>query len=253
MISGELFQLLMEQMKRVRAAFPDLCLEQAEDGGFVVRGSLGFQAERDGKVVEAEYDVEIAIPDDYPQSPPAVRETGGKITKNFHTNLDGTLCLGAPLDVRTRFSQRPALVEYLTGQVVPVFFSHAYSELYGDLPFGELRHGGAGLLDYYKGLWGVNQDLAVLGFLRILADDDYKGHVPCPCGSGLILRRCHGHQLLEVKDHQSASDFLGEWAAIFQHMEKQAPNADYRGVVPRRIMKGLKVQSRRRKVLFRST
>jgi len=253
MISDELFQILVQQMKSVRMAFQDLCLEQVEDGRFVVRGSLGFQAERNGKVVEAEYDIEITIPDDYPQSPPVARETGGKIPKEFHTNLDKTLCLGAPLDVRTRFLQHPTLIDYITGQVVPVLFSHAYSELYGDLPFGELRHGGAGLLDFYKELLGVDQDLAVLGFLRILADDDYKGHVPCPCGSGSILRKCHGHQLLKAKEHQHARDFLGEWAAIFLYVKKQTPNADFREVVPKRIMKDLKVRSGRRKAPFRST
>jgi len=121
------------------------------------------------------------------------------------------------------------------------------------MPFGEWRHGGAGLWDSYKGLLGVDQDLVVLAFLRMLADNDYKGHVPCPCGSGLILRKCHGQQLLEVKDHQHASDFLGEWAAVFQYVMKQVPNADFRGVVPKRIIKGLKVQSRQHKAPSRST
>jgi len=253
MISDELFQILVQQMKSVRTVFPDLCLEQTKDGRFVVRGSVSFQAERNGKVVEAEYGIEITIPDDYPQNPPVVRETEGKIPKDFHTNVDGTLCLGVPLDVRTRFSEHPTLTDYVTGQVVPVLFSHAYFSLYGDMPFGEWRHGGAGLLDSYKGLLGVDQDLVVLAFLRMLADNDYKGHVPCPCGSGLILRKCHGQQLLEVKDHQHASDFLGEWAAVFQYVMKQVPNADFRGVVPKRIIKGLKVRSRRRTAPFQAT
>ncbi|HUU96350.1 MAG TPA: hypothetical protein VM487_11465 [Phycisphaerae bacterium] len=237
MISDELFQTLLQQMKAVRALFPDLCLEQAEDGRFVVRGSLGFQTQRDGKVVEAEYEIEINIPDTYPQSPPVVRETGGKIPEDFHTNGDTTRCLGVPLEVRMRFSEHATLIHYLTGQVVPFLFSHAYFSLYGDMPFGERPHGAAGLLDFYKELLGVEQDLVVLGFLRILADDDYKGHVPCPCGRGLILRKCHGQQLREARDHQRASDFLNEWIAVFKYLVEQAPNADYRGVVPKRIMK----------------
>ena len=70
-----------------------------------------------------------------------------------------------------------------------------------------------GILEYYKELFSVQDGWQVLGLLKILADDNYKGHTLCPCGSGQKLRNCHGNLLREIKEYQKPADFYSACSA----------------------------------------
>jgi len=213
-------------MLAVCARFPALCLRTKEDGSYVVGGTLGFQATYAGHTVETDYDIEIGIPTDYPASVPTVQETGGRIPRDFHKMEDGVLCLGAPLEIRMKFAEDRSMLGFIERQLVPYLFGHACFERDGTMPFGELGHGSAGVLAFYKDLFGVQDDLAALRLLRVLADDDYRGPMPCPCGSGLKLRHCHGPVLLEAKQHQAPGEVLREHTAVLSHLHEENPDID---------------------------
>lgn len=239
-MSRELADLLEEQMQAVREKFPDLRLEKAGDGQFVVRGNLHFRVLHGDREVLDEYDVEISIQANYPDDVPIVRETGGRIPEDFHTFPGNrVLCLGAPLIVKMEFADHRTLVDFIYKQVVPFLFSHSYNRQYGEMPYGELPHGVPGILQSYKELFGVKDDIAALGLLKILADDNYRGHVPCPCGTGLPLRKCHGPQLLKVKPHQRVEQFRGDTEDVALFVWRSTGNAECLRVLPAKTLKSL--------------
>ena len=114
------------------------------------------------------------------------------------------------------FEHTPTLLGFVENCLIPHLYSCSYKDLHGKLPFGELSHGGAGILEYYQELFGVQEATGVLGLLRILADANYRGHLECPCGSGAKVRNCHGDQLMAIEKHQQADEFMRDYLFIFE-------------------------------------
>jgi hypothetical protein len=199
--------LIQEHFKDLQTKYPELDLRQNCFGGWIVRGPLRASAVYDNKefVIE-DVVIELTLPSIYPDAFPVVKETTG-LTKDFHTNDDGTLCLGSPLAVKATFKKNATLVGFVENSVIPFFFSFFYWKECGELPYGELSHGAKGLLEYYQDIFDVSSGDKVVGLLRILADDDYRGHLPCPCGSNAIVRRCHGDTLREIAGLQTSQQF----------------------------------------------
>jgi hypothetical protein len=50
----------------------------------------------------------------------------------------------------------------------------------------------------------------ILALLKIMADGSYRGHHPCPCGSGKILRKCHGPIMLRLLKIQRNDQFFND-------------------------------------------
>ena len=179
------------------AAYGGLTLIPVSGGPVKVSGLLGFEASaRNHGTISDEYRVEIEVPDDFPRGLPAVTETGGRIPKSFHTNPDGTLCLGSPTRLRLFLSGGPSLERFVTKCVVPYLYGHAYFEKHGVMPFSELRHGESGILQDLASLYGASSTAAVVGFVHLTAlSKRVANKAPCPCGSGRRLGRCHNRRV----------------------------------------------------------
>jgi len=216
-------ELLIKHTKQLRERFSALELVELEPGRFVVKGNLGFRVPYNGKIIEDDYDIEIQIPDDYPHSPPDVKEVGDKIPKNvdFHVNVsNGTLCLGAPLAVKTTFGRQRNLLWFVEKQLVPFLFGISYKLKYGKLPFGELSHGGEGLLEHYKEVFAINDEAIALEFLRMLAGGNYDEHSMCPCGRDLKIKKCHRKVLKKARNKQSPEEFQKEYWSILMFLSR---------------------------------
>lgn len=214
---------LYEQLTELRLSFPKLHLKKDGEGSWLVEGLLTFSAEYSGQLIEDEYSIEIVLPEEYPDRLPKARETGNRIPLSFHRYSDGSLCLGAPLAVKKKFAERPTLSGFVINCVVPYLYSYSYVCRYGELPYGELSHGGQGILEFYQDLFALKDVMALLGLVKILADDNYRGHVKCPCGSGKRLRSCHGTTLLEIKELQPAAAFLAEYVYMVNALTDRDP------------------------------
>jgi len=236
MCTEELYDTLIQQMRAVHRKFPDLILEKDEGGRFTVTGTVGFCVSRDGEQVEDAYQIAIAVPGDYPQSVPNVKEVGGRISKDFHHYDDDTLCLGAPLEVRMGFAEHRSLLGYIQDQVVPFLYSHSYKERYGEMPYGELAHGDEGILESYEEIFEVDRVSVVLSLLRILAEGSYRGHTPCPCSSGRKLRKCHGPLLLKIGEHQDQDDFRRDFVKVFDHVKRDKDIRELFSVLPKGVV-----------------
>ncbi len=190
-----------------------------------ITGALAFEATYNDVWIADTYDVEIIFFSDYPDTPPNAKETGGKIPADFHKYPDGDLCLAAPLEIRKQFNRRPDLLGFIEHLLVPYLSSYSHKLKYYYLPYGELSHGGVGiaesyreLLDSYKIKFDVSLDMEVMKLLKILAEDNYRGHLDCPCGGPSNLRKCHGSALLELKKQQTPMYFFEEYLNLLFYL-----------------------------------
>lgn len=220
-LSNENKQLLKQQVTELSQKYHGLVYKQ-QDGKDLISGPLHFCASHNNRTIEDEYEIEILIPDDYPNTPPTAKETKGRISEKFHRlrDADNSLCLGAPIAVAKKFKENPCLLHFVDQQVVPYLFSYSCHIKYGDMPFGELQHGGEGILTHYREVFDISDGLSVLGLLRILSDDDYRGHHSCPCGNGKIVRNCHGNVLRALQKYQNPDKFLYEYKQVWMYMRK---------------------------------
>jgi hypothetical protein len=223
--------------------YSGLALSQDAPGRWVVRGDLHFSATFEAVTIEDTFVILLLLPRDYPSSPPMIQETGGRIPRDFHTDPNGNLCLGAPVAVRARFLQNPRLLPFVNDLVVSFLFSFCYFQEHGRMPFGELSHGGKGILEYYQDLFHVKDHLATLGLLKILADDSYRGHFACPCGSGANLRRCHGPQLRGLMPVQSNERFLQDIKAVLCSLSEENIKKLNKNMLPKELLRRLETFS----------
>lgn len=140
------------------------------------------------------FHLEIRIPDSFPASPPKVYEIGGDIPRvsDFHVNVvDGSLCLGSPIGLKTVLHDEPDLAGFLLACLQPFLYAALVKkEKGGPFVFGELRHFDAGILqDLASRLTipeqSVRYALSLLGLKKRIANK-----CPCPCGCGKRLRDC---------------------------------------------------------------
>ncbi len=164
-----------------------------------LRGELRFDAELAGvgKIHDA-YPISMDIPYRFPKLLPAVRELSGRVPRDYHTNPDGTLCLGAPVRLHLALVAEATPLSFINGCVVPFLAGYSYLVQTGKELSPGLAHGDEGLLDDYKVLFGIRSAqacvrmMALLGLRKRVANK----HV-CPCGSGRRVGRCH-HQVLNT-------------------------------------------------------
>jgi hypothetical protein len=179
--------------------FPGLALRpSARRGELLIGGELEFSACEASRAdaIEAAFEIEIRVPRRFPAALPEVHEVGGRVPPDFHTNPDGTLCLGAPLRLLLVVRKRPGLVGFVEGCVVPFLYAVVKCERGEPLPFGELAHGTRGLLDEYRAILGAKDDRVCVEMLRLVAMKKRVANKrPCPCGSGRRLGRCHHRRL----------------------------------------------------------
>jgi hypothetical protein len=175
--------------KTLRSKYPTLHAF-IENGECRVRGTYAVLANSD---VAERYSLEIALPSNYPHSLPVVWETGGRIPRETdrHVFPDGSLCLGVPLalwvDLRGNFS-----IENILEILVRNFLiGNSLIEQGEPWPYGDRPHGVAGVLEHYGEFLGTSDPLTIATFLLAIVQEKVRGHWPCPCGSGKIIRKCH--------------------------------------------------------------
>ena len=180
----------------------------------VLKGPLRFEASADGldPITEC-FEIEIVIPETYPEDLPRVREIGGKMDANYdHVYESGTLCLAVPIEERRVFLEQPSLLGFVNKLVIPYFYGYCHWKTYDVHPFDESEHGPQGIVRHYMDVLGLSDGLSVLAVIAFLYEHGYRGHHPCPCGSGKKVRKCHGKALRYLhKQHTQdtlKTDFL---------------------------------------------
>lgn len=208
-----------KHLREIEPYYPDLGLKLCDNVYAIYSGKIAFSANyEDLGLIDDEFEVEIMFPIDGTEKVPSAKEIGGRIPRDidFHVGSDGIMCLGAPLDLKRKFIEQPSLHSFIDKVLIPFLYSFSFKEKHGYMPFGELSHGGKGIAEYYRELFETDSDVAVLELLKILVEDNYRGHLPCPCKSQNRLRNCHGKQIREIKDQQTREDFLSDFCSCLK-------------------------------------
>lgn len=191
----ELFARVREE---TTAAFPLLRLGVRE-GKVVLAGPFPLVHE---EVEWDRYEIEVVLPDDFPDGAPLVFETAGRIKRlaQEHAYASGRVCLFVPGERWKYWPEGESLVAFLQGAVRSYLIAHAIYECTGEWVFGERPHGAAGVYEAYREMTGMPDDAAAMRFLEALATPIApKGHHPCPCGSGQRLRACHAALVRDLR------------------------------------------------------
>ena len=175
------------------AGYPHMRIAPTVDGSLRLRGELEVRATGpDGTTVDDVFQIELAVPPEFPRVPPDVRETAGRIPDTFHKLGAGRFCLGSPTAVRLQLLAAPTLCGFIERLVVPYLFGFSFFEKYGRMPYGELEHGTEGIRQHFAELFGMPTRAAADGMVRLaVMPKRIANKHPCPCGSGRRLGRCH--------------------------------------------------------------
>lgn len=193
-------------------AFPDLSLEATEHGT-LFRGSFPVRF-RDREL--GRFLVAIHLPHEFPDAEPIVMEIGGRIPHHPDRHVfpkTGVACVQAPGQWLARPAEERTLGNFLRGPLHNYFLGQLAVEAGLDWPFGEYEHGLPGLRTAYSEMLELDDPNLVEPFLETLKKGRIKGHWPCPCGSGKIIRHCHVEKLrdLQARISSAAAETALKW------------------------------------------
>ena len=170
----------------------------------IIRGVLSFEASyKDLESIEDWFEIEVRIPNEYPDVLPEVVELQGKVVSNYeHLNSDGTFCLAVPIAEQLAFKKEPTLLGFVNNLVVNYLYSYCYWRQHREYPFDDSPHGLEGFVDYYEKLFETELSPELFSGIERIIKHGYRGHHPCPCGSGKIVRKCHKQVVMDLAQEQ---------------------------------------------------
>ncbi len=201
-------------LEEIEKDYPGLRLLSWNGDFAVYQGALAFTANYQGHgLIDDVFDVEIKFPVNGGRVVPTVKEVSGRISRKpeFHINPDGTMCLGAPFEVRRKYLQDRSLRTFINQQLIPFLYGCSIKLKYNYWPYEELAHGGQGIIEYYKKLFNVQTDLAVIELLKALSDGYLQNNAPCVCGSQKPLKKCHKPKIQKIKNQQTREEFFSDF------------------------------------------
>ena len=214
---------LTSQIFELQAIHRGLKKTEEKKYEIALSGHLFFEAAPDGLAsITDSFEIEMLIPNAYPDMLPRVKETGGKIDNHYeHVFTDGTLCLAVPVEIRRIFHQQPSLLGFVNKLVIPYFYGYCHWKEHGEHPFGEQKHGGEGIIQYYLEKLNLGDEVTALAFVCFLYEHGYRGHHDCPCGSGRRIRKCHGPTMLDLHRHHTPLSLRHDLGFALKHFARK--------------------------------
>lgn len=186
--------------REMRNAYPSLRPIE-RDGRLIYKGPFEVRDSADTGVTLEPFQLEIELPDHFPDDFPIVRETAGRVpnSPDRHTFKNGTACVGTPPDLWFHYADGFSLVTFLGEEVSDWCIFQICKENGVRYPYGERSHGTGGLLESLCEKFQTRNPGVVVNYLDILSKRELRGHWKCPCDSGKKLRECHIAQMRDIK------------------------------------------------------
>jgi len=196
------------QVSELTKQHPLLSITESNNSFIRLRGEIDVYRTAFNYTLDRSYHVEIVIPINSSELP-IVKDLDGIIDSSYpHRYGNGELCLETDSAIRWHFLDGFHLEEWVKEYVEPYFFSYEYYSRFGIFPFGERPHGLEGILDTYSDMLHVADRKQIASLLKFCAYNRYRGHVICPCGSGIKLRKCHGKIVFPLMTDQRKIDII---------------------------------------------
>lgn len=185
----------VQQVNRLLYIYDGLSVEKMLDTEIVLSGHILVNRTALGYQLYKEYQIRIVLPL-CSNVLPYVIDSGNQIDKSYpHRYADGQLCLETDTAIRIYFLNGFNLETWMRDFVEPYYFSYEYYQRYGVFPFGERAHGIEGVLQTYGEAFNEPDYVKVFRLMEFIQFGHYRGHLPCPCGSGKKMRSCHGQSI----------------------------------------------------------
>ncbi len=170
-----------------------------DNGVAFIRGALPIGEGNNSELDR--YQIEIELPEDFPNSLPTVKETAGKIPRNpdRHINDDGTACLFVREETAMYWNRQTSLADFISGPVYQFFLGQTYYTEHGDWPFGQREHGAQGIAQFYFDELGTTSLFVVTSFLGCLTNPAWDRKRLCYCGSKKTLSYCHLNKVVSLR------------------------------------------------------
>jgi hypothetical protein len=175
--------------------YPRMTVRPITGSGLIIQGEFCFSAGSEGRAeITDTYHLRIEVPQAFPSDIPTVMELDNKIprTGHYHVNRDATLCLGSPVRLLWRLSNKPTLPGFASECLVPYLYAISHRLKFGgELPFSELEHGAPGVLQDYADLFSLKRPEQADRAIRLLGMKKRRANkLPCPCDCGKRLGKC---------------------------------------------------------------
>ncbi|WP_341710498.1 hypothetical protein [Limnobacter sp.] len=197
-------------------AHPEMAVLPIAGDQVILEGAFKFRINvQNQQTFSDEFELKIAIPNDFPDNLPMVFEIAGRIPidGNFHVNPgDQSLCLGSPLRLMDLLYRKRTLLGFVEACLVPYLYAVAKHQRGGErFEYGELDHGKAGLMDDYEELFDVCDEDAVIWWLILLT---LKKRVAnknrCLFCFNQTIGRCkHKRKLAQLRRLGNRSQYIG--------------------------------------------
>lgn len=186
------FEAAMCQVNDLMNRYKNLKISSYDDNQIIVQGIINVNRKCNDYTLYHNYHLKVIVPINSDELPHAI-EVGNQINNNYvHRYPDGELCLDTDTAIRIRFVNGFSLCDWMYEYVETYFFSYEYYQRYGIFPFGERAHGLMGILQTYEEILKLSDYTSAIRFMYSISKEKYRGHLLCPCGSGIVLRKCHG-------------------------------------------------------------
>lgn len=214
-VLDEIISLIAEQ--------PLLTISHANEDA-IISGNYKICNQIVDEIFEDYFAIEIRVPDDFPDAIPRVKTTDRRIRANNykeHVYPDGTFCLETDTAIATYLYDNPSLLGFLTKYLNTYLCGFLYYQKHRCLPFGEHKHGICGLMDYYCELFETSDIDIAFALLGCIVKENLKGHIQCPCKSGLRYRNCHREKINELKASGLYKRYKADFYTIVAELDKQ--------------------------------
>ena len=180
---------------------------------YIIKGMYKYSLDYNGYIFQGERNIKLIVQKNFPNSFPKfyVYDYPEYIE---HIYQDGNVCLATIGEMIYFLNENPSLIAFVKKFVNAFIYTLDWFEKYKTYPFGDRKHGYKGLLDYYLNDLKLTKEQYREMFVMI-SNNEYRGHLPCICGSGKKLRDCHGKfMLLIIKNDYYNSEFRNEAGMI---------------------------------------
>ena len=239
-LTDEEIDFILCEVAKLNNKYDGLHLKLENGRAFLI-GELNFTATWLDETISDSYQIKIEFPQNYPDIPPMVEETGDRLPKNVDNHIyEGQfLCLGPPLKVLLKFREEPTILNFVETSLIPTRYWHSHRKIHPTKPLPAYSHGDGGIReyhnetnlkeDYFKILKSDNINVVLL-LIKMIIDDTYKKSNPkCPCKKGRQLKDCHGKNLQLLLDMPYMKKYIGlDYDKMFQEAKERGEIDDIR-------------------------
>ena len=195
---------------------------EEDDASVLVRLKYSGRGEVNKAKFFLNHFVEVEIPKAFPQDLPVTYEIGEKQIRNYHhinPDIKGSFCLGTEFDIRNHLGPQNDLKRYFY-LVADYITLYLYYTSYGNVPLKERSHGEKGILEAYQDFLKIMDTHQIISLLSLVPVNNRYKKLPCPCGSGRKMKKCHYHQLEQLNKSTNKKKQVCKDIEILTHLPR---------------------------------